>query len=148
MSEDQGENHIETATVTVWLSVESESLSRDALSQEIGMPCDRGWSRGDRNIRSGIVYKVSNWKLELAEECPDDVDSLAEATSRLLFAMIERIRPVRGRFRSVVAANWGSLLLGFRSATIPAIVFNNQLLRDFADLGVEVQIDLILSALI
>lgn len=138
MSTDQ-----QTATVTAWLFIESQTQSVEEMSGLIGVPCDKSWRKGDRHSRTGKLFPINSWKIESTATIPDEADSLMEAINECINDLLRRIQPHREAFKRTGTGETAGMFLGVRAETSPPLVFEAELIKSLADLGVTFEIDFV-----
>jgi hypothetical protein len=132
------------ARVTAWLFVESEILSAQEMSELIGIPCDHSWHKGDsRNNRK--KYHTSSWQLGSETVVGESSEDIFNHIKAALLDIINRMKGHEVRFRSVAEKNISGLLIGITSEAVPAIIIDAASIQGLNVLGVDLEIDLILT---
>src|SRR5688572_3696914 len=132
------------ARVFACLFIESRSTSTDAIAQMIGVPADRSWSIGDPRGKTGKSYATNSWSLISETEVSDE--SVARKVIKARIAdILERIRGHEAMFRSTATGEVSGLLLGITANSVPAIILEASQVAGIATLGVDLEIDILLS---
>lgn len=121
----------------VRLRVLSKNLTPEEISEVIGMGCDSSWRIGDFRRHTTIREKENGWVL----------DSRLDPTIPLeehIRALLARISDRSERIRGLAAANSVELSCAVYAKDVPALNFDNLLIRQIAVLGAGLDVDLYL----
>jgi hypothetical protein len=133
----------ETCSITVWLRLETARYSIAEISERIGIRPDFSHKMGELRYPSGKQWEVNVWMLKEHKEVPWDLhyEGIQEAGAQLL----RRLDAITERFHRLCEEEEcdGQFLVGTVSKEVPGLHLSNQLLRRVADLGVDVEIDVI-----
>jgi hypothetical protein len=133
------------AHVTAYLFIESEAITAEDLSTKIGVRCDRSWKKGDPRGRTGKVYVTNGWKVMESASVSDQPDEIGRALGEALRTLLLRMRDHASAFASAATVGTSGLLIGVRAPAAPPIVIDADAILMLANLGVPVEIDLIVS---
>jgi len=130
------------ATITVWLFIESERLSADQMSKQIGIRCDKSWNKGETRGKTGKVFSTNSWKLEGRVEVDEDALIIGNKVHACLADVLARIKSHTDSFRTVALGQTAGLYIGIRADAAPALEIKAETIRTIASLGVDLEIDL------
>lgn len=133
------------ARILVWLYMESQDFTVEWMCENIGVPCDVSWRKGDQRGRTSKVFMTNSWKLESSVEVGEFCDEVPEQVNKSLNEVLDRMSGHEDRFRSVASLGESGILIGITASYVPAIILNASTLSRISALGVDVEIDLILA---
>jgi Domain of unknown function (DUF4279) len=132
------------ARVTVWLFIESPDLDVDQMSARIGLPADKSWQKGDLRGKTGKVYETNSWSLESQLEVAENPLTVGENVRACLNDVLGRVRDHADRFKAVASGRTAGLYLGISADEAPAVEIKAETIRGISNLGVDLEIDLML----
>jgi len=132
------------ATITVWLFVESEKLTVDQMSEQIGLACDQSWHKGAARGRTGKVFSTNSWKMEARSEAEDNPIKVGECVSACLGDLLGRIKDHTDRFRALASEQESGLYIGVSASAAPALELKADMIKAVSALGVDLELDLVL----
>jgi Domain of unknown function (DUF4279) len=132
------------ANITVWLFLESESLTADEMSQRIGLACDRAWHKGEARGKTGKVFSTNSWKLVSRLEVDENPINIGEKVHACLSEVLDRIKDHADRFRSVASGQKAGLYIGISADEAPALNLKAETISTISTLGVDLEFDLML----
>lgn len=132
------------ATITVWLFIESENLTTDQMSEQIGLACDRSWHKGEARGRTGKVFSTNSWKIEAHSEVDEDPIKVGDSIRACLDSLLGRIRGYADRFRGVAFGRTSGLYIGVSASATPTLEFKADTIKTVSMLGVDLELDLML----
>ncbi|HUJ41564.1 MAG TPA: DUF4279 domain-containing protein [Candidatus Acidoferrales bacterium] len=132
------------ATITVWLFLESETLTADQMSERIGIPFDRSWRKGEARGRTGKVFSTNSWKLESQSDVDENPIKVGEKVEVCLDDVLGRIGDYTDRFRALTSDQKSGLYIGISANEAPALGLKAETISKIGALGVDLEIDLML----
>ena len=133
--------------VTVQVTIESASLSPEQISSEIGMGWDRATRIGDPRGRTGKQWECNAWQVRVHKNSSDNGGMSAhELLPLCIDELVERIRPYANGLRKVVSTEGGEFAMWVMSTSVPGISLNREIVAFIGELGLSLDIDIVLSA--
>lgn len=119
----------------VRLKIISKLLTPQEITQILGIPFDTAWKIGDQKPGSSVKTKENTWIVDsgLAEE--SELESQIEA-------LLERLRPVNSRMKLLPAGTVIDVSCAIYAPSVPALYFDNAVIKRIGDLGANFDIDL------
>ena len=134
-------------TDRVWLqiTIESETLSPEQISESVGMPPDLAKRIGEVRGHMGKCWERNVWQIRAMRQGTESTNAhdLLPLCIRELMQRAEAISTGLGR---AVALLGGEFAIHVTSTSIPGISLSNDQIRRLADLGLSLDIDIVLSA--
>jgi hypothetical protein len=130
--------------VTVSLSVHSEALTAEKISDRLGMQPDSSRKKGDLN-RAGKPFSENTWTIKSERHLPETADDLEAGISDCLRDVLSRIERAGGSFRELASQEHASLLIGILAGSVPPLIIEGDILQRMASLHLDhFEIDLII----
>jgi hypothetical protein len=131
----------ETCRITVWLKFETVKFSAEEISEQIGILPNSSHKIGDLRGATGKQWETNGWILKehLEAQWESHYEAIQDAVDRLL----RKVDAASERIRRLSAECKGQFLVGTVSRGVPGLHLNNNLLCRLANLGVDVEIDII-----
>jgi hypothetical protein len=131
----------EICTITTWLSIETVKYSVEEISEMLGIHPDVSHKIGEPKGRTGKLWEVNAWRLEARQEVPWNIHY--EAIQSVVDSLIRRVDTVTEKFNKLSSECHNQLLIGTISIDVPGLHLSGDLLRRIANLGVDIEIDII-----
>jgi hypothetical protein len=133
-------------TVKVWLAVESRELSVADLESLIGLKADKSWSVGEPRGKSGLLHNINCWTLQNKIDQGSHPElQVGQMIGKALEQLFGRITSrVRERLKELSGHHDLVLGIGILSRQVPEIHFHKEQIRAFSDLGLTLDLDLVL----
>jgi Domain of unknown function (DUF4279) len=132
------------ASITVWLFVESKSLTPDQMAEQIGLPFDKSWRIGEARGGTGKVFSTNSWKIESRLELDENPIMLGLKIQSCLDEVLGRARDHADRFRGLALSQESGLYIGISANEAPALNLKAEAISAISRLGVDLEIDLML----
>lgn len=132
------------ARITVSLSVHSEDMTAEQISDRLGMPPDSSRRKGDLN-KAGKPLPNNTWTIKSERHLPETADDLETGITACLRDVLSRIERSSDSFRELASREHASLLVGILASSVPPLIIEGDILRRMASLDLHYfEIDLII----
>jgi hypothetical protein len=124
----------------VALELLSSDTSPDEISERLGLQPTKSWRAGETELHSTSPHKDSRWILRLAARPAVDFTDLVEE-------LLLQLDPCKAEVAALAQDSRFSARLsciGYMTTIVPAVYFENQLLRRVAELGLDLNVDIFL----
>ena len=136
-----------TGSIRVYLSIESRALSTEQMADFLGLRPDRFWRIGDPRGRTGKLFETSSWTAEVLSNINSGSDqSPGEQIQESVRRLLSRLRPASREIRKLALENSATFVLSILVTDVPDLQFEVDVLGDLSELGVPLEIEIILSA--
>ena len=124
------------ARVTVWLFVQTESISPDELSRIIGLPYDTCRRKGEPPTgRPGMASKTNSWRLEAVREVPEDPEEVCRQIRAAVWDVVNRVGGHEEGLAAAREQGHSGVMIGLLAESVPSIEFDAPLLKALAALN-------------
>jgi hypothetical protein len=131
--------------VTVEVAIESTRLTPEQITDAVGVPWDEARHIGDLRGRTGKTWDRHVWRILNRKKGVDYPGRSAhELLPVCMTEFLDRLKDISGGLQSVIRSEGGEFGVHITSAFIPGLSFEPQTLRVIAELGLSVDVDVIL----
>lgn len=139
-------DHRETdnlASVRVYLSVRSERLTVEQISQRLGMLPDSFKRKRELN-KVGKPFTENSWTIEARGDFSENAHTFDGAMNNCVRALFQRIQSCLDQFRKLATEGEAGLLIGIVARNVPPLIIAGDVLQMLSSLKLgELEIDLI-----
>lgn len=130
--------------VSARIIIESRTLTTEKISSRLGIPGDETTRIGEPRGHTGKLWEVHTWTL-LVQKCGRDLGLSAHALlPRCIEGLLHRIEPIENALRCIITSEGGQLAIRATSSSVPGITLDRHMIRTLADLGLSLDVDIIL----
>lgn len=119
----------------VRLKITSIKRTPEQISKVVGCSCDRSWRIGDKRGKTIIVEKVNGWVLDSALPKSASLETHIEK-------ILERVTRQSDKIRRLSKQECVELSCVIYAASPPALNFDKKVVRQIAQLGANLDVDL------
>jgi hypothetical protein len=128
--------------LSVCLTIRSSDLQPEAVTTQLGLQPTRTWKAGEKRGSTRVVERDSGWILRTPARPALEFDDLVSE-------VLNEIEPRASELLELAKQPGMTVRLdcvGYVTATVPSIYFENGLLRRMGALGVDLDVDLFLTS--
>jgi Domain of unknown function (DUF4279) len=130
-------------SVSVYLSLRSERLTVEQMSQRLGMLPDSFRSKGELN-KVGEPFTETSWTIEMRGDLSETPDEFVTAMNDYVRALLQRIQARLDKFRQLATEGSATLLIGIVARNVPPLIIAGDVLEMLSSLKLaDLEIDLI-----
>jgi hypothetical protein len=130
--------------VTVYLSVHSEDMTPERISDLLGVTPDSTRRKGALN-KAGKPLPKNIWTIKSERHLPDVANKIEEGINACLRDVLSRVEPPQCSFGKLTTREHSSLLIGILAGSVPPLIIEGDLLRRMASLPLDhFEIDLMI----
>ncbi len=130
------------ANISASLFIESTDTTVREMSIQIGLEPNSGWDKRALRGVTGRLHTSNAWKLTEKASVADNADQILSAIESVLSSIMKTVASCKDNLRSVAAVNTSGLLITISSKLVPPIVLKKEILKVIAELGVDLEIDI------
>ena len=131
--------------VTVEVAIESTRLTPEQITQIVGVPCDECRYVGDQRGKTGKTWDRNIWWLRNRKRTADNPGKSAHDLLPICMAeFFERLSTIREGLRQAVQSEGGQFGITTTCTFVPGLSFDQKIITEIADLGLSLDIDVIL----
>jgi len=130
--------------VSARIIIESRTLTPEEISSQLGIPGDETTRIGEPRGHAAKLWEVHTWTL-LVQKCGRDLGLSAHALlPRCVEELLYRIEPFADTLRGIITSEGGQLAIWVTSSSVPGITLDQHTIQTLADLGLSLDVDIIL----
>jgi hypothetical protein len=131
--------------ISVQITIESETLSPEQISESVGMPADVARRMGEARGHMGKGWERNVWQIRALREGTESTN-VHYLLPLCIQELLQRTQGISTGLRRVVALLGGEFAVHVTSTDIPGITISSEQIRRVADFGLSLDIDLVLVA--
>jgi hypothetical protein len=131
--------------VTLQVAIESTTLTPEQITEVVGTSCDEARRIGDPRGKTGKTWECNVWRILNRKKATDYPGQSAHDLLPVCMAeFCERLTEISEGLRKVVRSEGGEFGIHVTSTFVPGLSFEPETLRLIADLGLSMDVDVIL----
>jgi hypothetical protein len=131
--------------VTVQVGIQSTVLTPEQITDVVGTSWDEARHVGDPRGKTGKTWQCNVWRILNRKKAADYPGQSAHDLLPVCMAdFLERLTGISEGLRKVVRSEGGEFVIHVTSTFVPALSFKPETLRLIADLGLSMDVDVIL----
>jgi hypothetical protein len=132
------------ARLIVYLTLQSDVLTIERMSESLGIPPDTTKKRGQLNS-AGKPFDKNSWTVKAESYVPENADDFVVGMNACLRQLLSRITEHGEAFRRLAASEEATLLIGITAKRVPPIVIDGDILETMCSLKVrQFEVDIII----
>ena len=129
--------------ITIYLAIESASVTPSDLTERLGVRPDRAWVIGEPRGRTGMLWECHGWVIETTVRSEEyDGRSATELLPIGMRAFLHRATCVAGVISHLGSSVQRHVVISIVADEAPGIELDPPFLRLLVDLGGSLQVDL------
>jgi hypothetical protein len=131
--------------VTVKVAIESTTLTPEQITDLVGTSCDEARHIGDPKGKTAKTWECNVWWIPNRKKAADYPGPSAHDLLPVCMAeFLERLKGISEGLQKVVRSEGGEFGIHVTSTFVPGLSFEPETLRLIADLGLSMDVDVIL----
>jgi Domain of unknown function (DUF4279) len=127
------------------ITIETDTLTPAQISERVGTEFDVAHRVGEPRGRTGKTWETNVWQLRETRSGTED-SGAHDLLPLCLDGLLKRALAISAGLTQVVADFGGEFAIHTTSASIPGISLSDEQVRQIADLGLSMDIDIVLIA--
>lgn len=121
----------------VSLRLTSDQKSPEQIGEELGVPADQSWHKGDRRRKTNLIEKENGYEFRTAPATDVSLEAQIDTLLHRLAPIIEKIRTLQCDHVQLTCAVYAS--------EVPSIHFPPSVIEKLNQLGASIDIDLYIA---
>ena len=130
--------------VSARIVIESSTLTPEEISSRLGILWNQATRVGQPRGHAGRLWEVHTWALIVEKQTRDYALSAHALLPMCVDELLTRIKSVEELLRDIIRSEGGEFAIRLSCASVPGITLNEHVIRVLADLGLSLDIDVIL----
>ena len=115
----------------------SEHKSPEQIGEELGVPADKSWHKGDHRPKTGLLEKENGYEFQATPAMDVSLEEQTDALLRRLDPIAEKIRALRCDHVQLTCVVYAS--------EVPSIHFPSSVIERLSRLGASIDVDLYIA---
>jgi Domain of unknown function (DUF4279) len=130
--------------VSARIIIESRTLTPEEISSRLGIPWDEATRIGEPRGHAGKLWEVHTWTLSVQKHGSNLGLSAHALLPHCIEELLHRIEPIADALSGIVTSEGGQLAIWVTSSSVPGITLDQHTIRTVADLGLSLDVDIVL----